>query len=163
MFCLIIVVHKWEQYYNLWSITNITLFTSIHLLFLLSIIKDYRCERIIMLVYYFQISWMVDWTEYLNELQILRNVKHASTHHWIVCITCCMIASPSMSMISGAWKSITSRTGGTNLQPTELVNDCCLQSCNQKYVSQIDISQLTLHGSHFDWFSLLHQLCKYPY
>ena len=56
-----------------------------------------------------------------------------------------MIASPRMSIISGAWKSVTSRTGGTNLQPTELVNDCCLQSCNQKYVSQIDISQLTTH------------------
>ena len=53
-----------------------------------------------------------------------------------------MIASPSMSMISGAWKSTTSQTGVTNLQPTELVNDCCLQSSNQKYVSQIDISQL---------------------
>ena len=53
-----------------------------------------------------------------------------------------MIASPSMSMISGAWKSTTPQTGVTNLQPTELVNDCCLQSSNQKYVSQIDISQL---------------------
>ena len=53
-----------------------------------------------------------------------------------------MIARPSMSMISGAWKSTTSQTGVTNLQPTELVDDCCLQSSNQKYVSQIDISQL---------------------
>ena len=53
-----------------------------------------------------------------------------------------MIASPRMSMISGAWKSATPQTGVTNLQPTEFVNDCCLQSCNQKYVSQIDISQL---------------------
>ena len=56
-----------------------------------------------------------------------------------------MIASPSMSIISGAWKSTTSQTGVTNLQPTELVDDCCLQSNNQKYVSQIDISQLTTH------------------
>ena len=56
-----------------------------------------------------------------------------------------MIASPSMSMSSGAWKSITSQTGVTNLQPTELVDNRCLQSCNQKYVSQIDISQLTTH------------------
>ena len=47
-----------------------------------------------------------------------------------------------MSMISGAWKSATPQTGVTNLQPTELVDDCCLQSNNQKYVSQIDISQL---------------------
>ena len=54
-----------------------------------------------------------------------------------------MIASPSMSMISGAWKSTTQRTGVTTLQPTELVDDCCLQSSNQKYVSQIDISLLT--------------------
>ena len=145
MFCLIIVVHKWEQYYNLWSITNITLFTSIHLLFLLSIIKDYRCEEIIMFVYYLHISWMVDWTEYLNELKISRNTKHAFTHHKIVCITYCVIASPSMSMSSGAWKSTTSQTGVTNLQPTELVNDCCLQSSNQKYVSQFNISQLTTH------------------
>ena len=53
-----------------------------------------------------------------------------------------MIASPSMSMISGARKSVTTQTGGTNLQPTELEDDCCLQSCNQKTVSQIDISQL---------------------
>lgn len=48
-----------------------------------------------------------------------------------------------MSMISGAWKSVTSQTGVTNLQPTESVDDCWLQSSNQKYVSQIDISQLT--------------------
>ena len=53
-----------------------------------------------------------------------------------------MIARPSMSIISGAWKSVTSQTGVTNLQLTELVDDCCLQSCNQKTVSQIDISQL---------------------
>ena len=163
MFCLIIVVHKWEQYYNLWSITNITLFTSIHLLFLLSIIKDYRCERIIMFVYYLQISWMVDWTENLNKLKISRNVKHASTHNWIVCITYCMTASPSMSIISGAWKSTTLQTRVTTLQPTKLVDDCCLQSSNQKYVYQFDFSQLSLHGSHFDWLPLLHQLYKYPY
>ena len=56
-----------------------------------------------------------------------------------------MIASPIMSMTSGARKSTTSRTGVTNLQPTELVDDCCLQSSNQKYVSQFDISQLTTH------------------
>ena len=56
-----------------------------------------------------------------------------------------MIARPSMSMSSGAWKSTTPQTGVTNLQPTELVNDCCLQSSNQKYVSQFDISQLTTH------------------
>ena len=56
-----------------------------------------------------------------------------------------MIASPSMSMISGARKSVTSQTGVTNLQLTELVDDCCLQSSNQKYVSQIDISQLPTH------------------
>ena len=56
-----------------------------------------------------------------------------------------MIASPSMSMISGARKSVTSQTGVTNLQLTELVDDCCLQSSNQKYVSQIDISQLITH------------------
>ena len=85
------------------------------------------------------------WTEYLNELKISRNVEHAFTHHWIVCITCCMIASPSMFIISGAWKSTTSQTGVANLQPTELVDDCCLQSSNQKYVSQFDISQLTTH------------------
>ena len=33
----------------------------------------------------------------------------------------------------------------TTLQPTELVDDCRLQSSNQKYVSQIDISQLITH------------------
>ena len=33
----------------------------------------------------------------------------------------------------------------TNLQPTELVDNRCLQSSNQKYVSQIDISQLITH------------------
>ena len=98
-----------------------------------------------MFVYYLHISWVVDWTEYLNELKISRNTKHSSSHHIIVCITCCMIASPSISIISGAWKSTTSQTGVTNLQPTELVDDCCLQSCNQKYVSQFDISQLTTH------------------
>ena len=54
-----------------------------------------------------------------------------------------MIASPSMSMISGAWKSVTSQTGVTNLQPIELEDDCRLQSSNQKYVSQMDISQLS--------------------
>ena len=48
-------------------------------------------------------------------------------------------------MISGAWKSTAQRTGVTNLQPTELVDDCCLQSSNQKYVSQFDISQLITH------------------
>ena len=53
-----------------------------------------------------------------------------------------MIASPKYAIKSGAWKSTTSQTRVTNLQPTELVNDCCLQSSNQKYVSQIDISQL---------------------
>ena len=142
MFCLIIVVHKWEQYYNLWSITNVTSSNSIHIPLLLSIIKDYRCEEIIMFVYYLHISWMVDWTEYLNELKISRNTKHAFTHHKIVCITYCVIASPSMSMSSGAWKSTTSQTGVTTLQPIELVDDCCFQSSNQKYVSQIDISQL---------------------
>ena len=94
-------------------------------------------------MYYFHISWMVDCTEYLNELLISWNVKHASTHNWIVCITCCMIASPRMSIISGAWKSTTPQTGVTTLQRTELVDDCCLQSSNQKYVSQFDISQLT--------------------
>ena len=52
---------QWEQYYNLWSIINITFFHSIHLLLLFNFIKDYRCEQIIMLVYYLQISWMVDW------------------------------------------------------------------------------------------------------
>ena len=56
-----------------------------------------------------------------------------------------MIASPSMSMISGARKSVTSQTGVTNLQLTELVDDCSLQSSNQKYASQIDISQLITH------------------
>ena len=56
-----------------------------------------------------------------------------------------MIASPKYAIKSGAWKSTTSQTRVTNLQPTELVNDCCLQSSNQKYVSQIDISQLTIH------------------
>ena len=56
-----------------------------------------------------------------------------------------MIARPSMSIISGAWKSTTSQTGGTNLQPTEFIDDCCLQSSNQKYVSQFDISQLITH------------------
>ena len=56
-----------------------------------------------------------------------------------------MIARPNMSMISGAWKSTTSQTGVTTLQPTELVDDCRLQSSNQKYVSQIDISQLISH------------------
>ena len=121
------------------------IFHSIHLLLLLNFIKDCRCEQIIMYVYYLQISWMVDWTEYLNELKISRNTKHASSHHIIVCITCCMIASPSMSMISGAWKSATPQTGVTNLQLTELVDDCCFQSSNQKYVSQFDISQLTTH------------------
>ena len=145
VFCLITIAHKWEQYYNLWSIINITFFYSIHLLLLLNFIKDCRCEQIIMFVYYLHISWMVDWTEYLNELKISRNTKHASTHHIIVCITCCMIASPSMFIISGAWKSTTSQTGVTNLQPTELVDDCCLQSSNQIYVSQFDISQLITH------------------
>ena len=50
-----------------------------------------------------------------------------------------------MSMILGAWKSTASQPGVTNLQPTELVDDCCPQSSNQKYVSQMDISQLTTH------------------
>ena len=90
------------------------------------------------------VEWLIDCTEYLNKLKISKNVKHAFIHHWIVCIKCCMIASPSMSMTSGARKSTTSRTGVTNLQPTELVDDCCLQSSNQKYVSQIDISLLPL-------------------
>ena len=98
-----------------------------------------------MLVYYLQISWMVDWTENLNELKISWNVKHVSSHHWIVCITYCVTASPKYAIISGAWKSTTSQTGVTNLQPTKLVDDCCLQSSNQKYVSQINISQLTTH------------------
>ena len=56
-----------------------------------------------------------------------------------------MIASPSMSMILGAYKSTTPQTGVTNLQPIELEDDCCLQSSNQKYASQIDISQLISH------------------
>ena len=55
-----------------------------------------------------------------------------------------MIASPSMSMISGARKSVTSQTGVTNLQPIELEDDCRLQSSNQKYAYQIDISLLPL-------------------
>ena len=139
------MVHKWEQYCYLWNIINVTRFNSIHLLLLLIILRDYRYEQIISFVYYFQISWMVDWTKYLNELQISWNAKHAFTHNWIVCITYCMIARPNMSMISGAWKSTTSQTGVTTLQPTELVDDCRLQSSNQKYVSQIDISQLISH------------------
>ena len=56
-----------------------------------------------------------------------------------------MIASPKYAIKSGAWKSTTLHTGVTTLQPIELVDDCCLQSSNQKYVSQIDISQLTTH------------------
>ena len=119
---------------------------TIHLysfLLLLNIIKDYRCEQIIMFVYYLQISWMFDWIICLNELKISRNAKHTSPYHWIVCIKYCVIASPSMSMILGAWKSTASQPGVTNLQPTELVDDCCPQSSNQKYVSQMDISQLT--------------------
>ena len=136
------MVHKWKQYYNRLGIINVPFFHSIHIPLLLSIIKDYRCEQIIVLVYYFHISWMVDWIICLNELQISRNAKHAFTHHWIVCIKCCMIASPKYAIKSGAWKSTTPQTGVTNLQPTESVDDCCLQSSNQKYVSQIVISQL---------------------
>ena len=162
-FFVIIMVHKWKQYYNRLGIINVTFFHSIHLLLLLNIIKNYRCEQIIMFVFYFHISWMVDWSGYLNELQMSRNAKHASTHNWIVCIKCCMTASPSMSIISGAWKSTTLQTGVTTLQPTKLVNDCCLQSSNQKYVYQFDFSQLTLHWRPFDWFPLLYQLCRYPY
>ena len=81
VFFLIIMIQKWEQYYKLWSIINVTLFHFIHLLLLLNIIKNYRCEQIISFVYYFQITWMVDWTGYLNELKISWNAKHASTHH----------------------------------------------------------------------------------
>ena len=146
MFFLIIMVHNGS---------NITICEALSM-FHFSTLSIYNCcwvslriidvRRLLCLYTIFTlVEWLIDWTGYLNELKISRNAKHAFIHHWIVCITYCVIANPSMSMISGAWKSTTSQTGVTTLQPTELVDDCCLHSSNQKYVSQIDISQLITH------------------